>query len=77
MPLSFEHEKSKNNVNLTKVRSWLTEIDCLFLGSLIISLLRNRPLFEKAVIISEVCCTELISGAREVLGIAEQVQIAR
>ena len=30
MPLSFECEKSKNNMNLTKVRSWLTETDCFF-----------------------------------------------
>ena len=30
IPLSFEHEKSKNNMNLTKVHSWLTEIDCFF-----------------------------------------------
>ena len=28
IPMSFEHEKSKNNMNLTKFRPWLTEMDC-------------------------------------------------
>ena len=33
IPLSSEHEKSKNNLNLMKVRPWLTEIDCsIFTG---------------------------------------------
>ena len=29
IPLSFEHEKSKNNMNLAKVRPWLAEVECL------------------------------------------------
>ena len=28
IPMSFEHEKSENNMNLTKFRPWLTEMDC-------------------------------------------------
>ena len=28
IPMSFEHEKSKNNMNLTKFRPWWTEMDC-------------------------------------------------
>ena len=47
IPLSFEHEKSKNNMKLTKVHPWLTEIDCFFFSGRLVCIEAN-PLFEKA-----------------------------
>ena len=61
MPLPFEHIKSKNNMNLTKVHSWLTEMNCFFFSGRYAFLETNRCLKKFVFISRGLLCRLLLS----------------